>query len=46
MDAFERVDRNPYAPPRAKVGTGGVSRQRHHWVAVALAPLSPVFSML
>jgi len=46
MNTPEQVQSNPYAPPRADVGPGGAATRRHPWIAVGLAIVSPVFTML
>ena len=46
MGSAEEPGSGPYAPPRARVESGGVSTKRYAWVAVALALLSPIYPML
>ena len=42
----EEQSADPYAPPKAKVDAGAASIGRRPWIAVVLALLSPIWSML
>ncbi len=42
----ENQSADPYAPPKAKVDAGAASLARRPWIALLLALLSPIWSML